>query len=267
MVDDALWRASRNGSPTAHGRCWACGARPDACIWRCSTRAGEVAVAEPRLPGRRVSLGRRASRPGDPARARDPRPLRPRGARRARRAALARPRPLAVRASARRRRRRAPATPYAFLPPRATACIRFRSAPSMPASSSPAISASTPAARRWCGSRSGSATSTRASSALMRGASLDRAARSSPARDSRRQHGRLCRSPSPAPPRRRSASRRRRARVWLRGADGRTRAARQSFRRHRRDLQRRRLRADARPLRRAARAGAARRAKPRSAIG
>ncbi len=42
-------------------------------------------------------------------------------------------------------------------------------------------------------------------------------------------------------------------------ADGRARAPRQSFRRHRRDLQRRRLRADACPLRHAARAGAARR--------
>ena len=46
---------------------------------------------------------------------------------------------------------------------KATACIRYPSAPSMPASSSPAISASTPAAKRWCGSRSGSAMSTRAS--------------------------------------------------------------------------------------------------------
>ena len=51
----------------------------------------------------------------------------------------------------------------------------------------------------------------------------------------------------------------RRARALAARPDGRARAARQSPRRHRRDLQRRRLRADARPVRRAARAGAARR--------
>ena len=43
------------------------------------------------------------------------------------------------------------------------ACTRSRSARCMPASSSPAISASPPTARRWCGSRSGSAMCTRAS--------------------------------------------------------------------------------------------------------
>ncbi len=42
-------------------------------------------------------------------------------------------------------------------------CTRSRSARSMPASSSPGISASPPMARRWCGSNSGSAMCIRAS--------------------------------------------------------------------------------------------------------
>jgi hypothetical protein len=48
---------------------------------------------------------------------------------------------------------------------KAKACIRSRWDRSMPASSSRGISASTPTARRWCGSRSGSAGCTRASRA------------------------------------------------------------------------------------------------------
>ena len=47
---------------------------------------------------------------------------------------------------------------------RAKACIRFRSAPCMPASSSRAISASPPMASTWCAWSSGSAMCTRASS-------------------------------------------------------------------------------------------------------
>ena len=80
----------------------------------------------------------------------------------------------------------------------------------MPASSSPAISAFTPAARRSSGWRRGSAMSTRASNALMRGATLERAAALAarvPATD-----GRLC---DRFCPRRRSRARgasRRRAR-------------------------------------------------------
>ena len=70
-----------------------------------------------------------------------------------------------VRASARRRARRAgdARRPMPSCRSRARACTRFRSARCMPASSSPAISASPPTARRWCGWRSGSAMSTRAS--------------------------------------------------------------------------------------------------------
>ena len=47
---------------------------------------------------------------------------------------------------------------------KAKACTRFRSAPCMPASSSRGISASPPMASTWCGSSSGSAMCTRASS-------------------------------------------------------------------------------------------------------
>ena len=86
---------------------------------------------------------------------------------RARHAALARSRPLGRDASARAPTRSAAGdrslTPSC--PPRARACTRSRSGRCMPASSSPDISASPPTARRWCGWRSGSATSTRASRA------------------------------------------------------------------------------------------------------
>ena len=73
-----------------------------------------------------------------------------------------------------------------------------------------------------------------------------------------RQHGRLR---ARLRPRGRGRARHRgaAARRLAARADGRARADRQPSRRHRRDLQRRRLRADACPLRRAARAGAARR--------
>ena len=110
------------------------------------------------------SRRRRTASAGDPAGARDPRSLRLRGRGRARHAALARSRRLGRRASARRRAPGAGETSrYAFLPVEGEACTRFRSARSMPASSSRAISASPPTARPWCGWKSGSAMSTRAS--------------------------------------------------------------------------------------------------------
>ena len=65
------------------------------------------------------------------------------------------------------RRRRCRSGRLRFLPVTGEGCTRFRSARCMPASSSPAISASPPTARSWCGWRSGSATSTRASTALL----------------------------------------------------------------------------------------------------
>ena len=140
---------------------------------------------------------------------------------------------------------------------RARACTRSRSARCMPASSSPAISASPPTARPWCGWRSGSATSTRASSGLMRGADIAPAARLAgrASGDSTVAYAfAFARAVEAAlgieaPARATVAAR----------ADGRAGAPRQPSRRHRRDLQRRRLRADARPLRRPARARAARR--------
>ena len=101
--------------------------------------------------------------------------------------------------------------------------------------------------------------------ALMRGASLASRAPSSPGASAATRPSPTP-SPSPAPPRPRSAPRRRRARMAAR-RDGRARAARQSFRRHRRDLQRRRLRPHARPLRGPAGADACARREPPSAIG
>jgi hypothetical protein len=74
------------------------------------------------------------------------------------------------------RKRGEPRRPTPSCRPRAKACTRSRSARCTPASSSPAISASPPTARRSCGSRSGSATSTRASRPDA-GADLARAAK------------------------------------------------------------------------------------------
>ncbi len=118
-------------------------------------------------PGRRVSSPSPA-RPsaGDPARTRDPRSVRPRSRRHADRrpwldhGRLGRAR---IRSATERRRTRA-ASRTPSCRPRARACIRFRSDRCMPASSSPAISASPPTARTWCGWSSGSARCTRASS-------------------------------------------------------------------------------------------------------
>ena len=85
----------------------------------------------------------------------------------ARHAPLARPRPLgrAPPARARARRRPPPAMPTPSSRPKARRCTRSRSGPCMPASSSPATSASPPTARPSCAWRSGWATCTRASTA------------------------------------------------------------------------------------------------------
>ena len=104
--------------------------------------------------------------PGDQARARHPRPLRAEACRRRGYAAVARSR-LLGRVAAARRQQEEPQGTGALCrssPSRARICIRSRSGPSMPASSSPGISASPPTARRWCGSKSGLAMCTRASS-------------------------------------------------------------------------------------------------------
>ena len=93
--------------------------------------------------------------------------------------------------------------------------------------------------------------------ALMAGASLDRAAQLAGA-GLRRQHGRLFHRFRPRR-RRRARPRSAAARPLVARADGGTGAHRQPPRRHRRDLQRRRVRADARSFRRAARARLARR--------
>ena len=81
------------------------------------------------LPAR-PSLGRRAPRAGDPPGARDARPVRPEGPGRARRAALARSRPLGgpPPAGSRAGRARVP-RPTPSCRPRARACTRSRSGP------------------------------------------------------------------------------------------------------------------------------------------
>ena len=132
-------------------------------------RAGDIAVATSNArDGQFPSVGAHASA-GDPPGARHPRPLRARAGGLAGHAALARPRLLGRAPSARRAAAshagRAAAMP--FCRPRAKACTRSRSGRCMPASSSPAISASPPTARPWCGSSSGSATSHKGIESLM----------------------------------------------------------------------------------------------------
>ena len=144
-------------------RCSACGASRDA---RASGAADEATAhrrPHPRLPGRRfpsvgaltrrrcASSARSAISTGSSRSAcRIARPWLDHGAgasgiRSARDAGAAATRPLSLPAG------------------RGRGCTRYRWARSMPASSSPAISASPPTARRSCAWRSGSATCTRAS--------------------------------------------------------------------------------------------------------
>ena len=189
---------------------WADGAEA-----RMALSAGRPELEFFRYAARRrfVSLGRRDACAGDPPRARDRRPQRAEGARRARSRGLG-----STTAAGRSRIRLGPARPRAAASrsatpssaPKGSGCTRFRSGRCTPGSSSRAISASTPAARRSCGWRSGSATSTRASSVCWR-APISRAALSSPAGSAATARS-PTRSPSPAPSKRRAESSRRRGR-------------------------------------------------------
>ena len=153
--------------------------------------AGEVAVVSYACSRRKYPSVAARHPPGGTPRTRDPRSVRPGGRRRARCAALARSRLLGRAPSA--RQRRACGKAHALPVPaggRRGACTRSRSVRCMPASSSPAISASPPMASMSCGWSSGSATCTRASNRLMtrRGARCRRQTRRA---HLRRQHGRL----------------------------------------------------------------------------
>ena len=169
-------------------------------------------------PDGTLPFGRRAASAGDPARARDPRPLR-RSSRSARPTrgpgSTSASGACSIRSEAPQPRHRRAAPPTPSCRPRARACTRSRSVRCMPASSSPAISASPPMARRWCGSRSGSAMCTRASRRLMAGASLDAGRASSPAAP-RATAPWPMRLPSRTPSRRRSAVEAPPRAIWLR---------------------------------------------------
>ena len=69
------------------------------------------------------------------------------------------------------------APPTGFLPVEGEACTKFPSVRCMPASSSRDISASPPAARRWCGWSSGSGYVHKGIELLMAGATIEKAAR------------------------------------------------------------------------------------------
>ena len=229
--------------------------------WRCSRRQRTSRSLSLACPGRRFPSVGAHPRPGDPARARHRRPLRPRPARRDRYAPLARPWPLG-----RSRIRSARRGPKIAVDPAAALC------PFLPVEGrGPAPDPGRPGPCRHHRARPFPLHRQRRDGRAARGAARLRP-QGHRRPDGRRRHRPPRRGspaappatrPSPMPrlrPRRRGGARRssrRRAPIWLRAADGRTRAPRQSLRRHRRDLQRRRLRADARPLRRAARARAA----------
>ena len=144
------WRSAA-ASPPARRRCSACGASRPRSTWRCSTT--RVRGAQPRLPGRQLSVGRRAPSAGDPS-----------GAGGARSVSACDPIGLPDDASLARPRLRRSATALSrSCRSKARACTRSRSGRCMPASSSRAISASPPMARPWCGWSSVWATCTRAS--------------------------------------------------------------------------------------------------------
>ena len=259
IVADDGWRHAIE--QLAAGRCDAArpvGRRRRTCTWRCSTRrrrrrrASVYDCPDGSFPSRR-----RAPSAGDPARTRDPRSVRLEADRLAGRAALARSRLLGRAASARRPsagaqaralrlpagRRRGPAPD----PGRAGACRHHRAR-------------TFPLHRQWRDSGAARAAA-RLRAQGHRGADGGRDARrggaSLPAAPPATARSPM-RSPSRAPSRPRCRSTPPpRAHLSAR-ADGRARAARQSFRRHRRDLQRRLVRAHARAMRHPARARAAR---------
>ena len=214
--------------------------------------------ADVRMPGRDVSLGRRVASARDPARARDPRSLWAQAGGRARRAALARSsaagassirsdrlarardaRALSVPAG----RRRKPASDSG----RPGACRHHRARP-FPLHRQRRDRGAARTAARLCpqGHR------------VADGGRDDRAGGAPRRTHLGRQHGRLC---ARLRARRRGCARRRgaAARALPARADGGARTARQSFRRHRRHLQRRIVLDHARAMRHPARAHAARR--------
>ena len=154
---------------------------------------------------------------------------------------------------------------YPFLPVEGEACTRSRSVPSTPASSSPAISASPATARPWFGWSSGLATSTRASTRCWPARRSTRAAQLAGrvSGDSTVAYALgFARAVEAALGIAAAAARGVAAR-----RDGGAGADRQPPRRFRRDLQRCLVQHDAGALRRAARAGAARRRSAASGIG
>ena len=144
-------------------RCSASGAKGRGASWHCSKASGEIGVVSFECPVRRVPVGGGPSSAGHPARAR-PRSLfglKP----------SARPIPALLDLGfwdvthplGKARMSRGQARLTSSCRPKAKPCTRSRSARSMPASSSPGISASPPTARPSSGWNSGSATCIRAS--------------------------------------------------------------------------------------------------------
>ena len=224
------------------------------------------------LPLRRrrrlVSLGRRGACAGDPPRARDRRPQRAEGARRARSRGLGST--MAAGRSAIRSGDGAPADGgeperYAFLGAEGVGLHQIPVGPVHAGIIEPGHFRFHASGETIVRLEARLGYVHKGVERLMAGADLARGARARRP-GQRRQHGRL---PDRLRPRRRSGERNRRAAAGgvAEGADGRDRARRQSPRRHRRDLQRRLVRADARPYRRVARADAARRRRMLSATG
>ena len=217
------------------------------------------------LPARRVSVGGRATPAGDPARARALRPDRPRRRGRARPAALARPRPLGRSPSARRRRAGCRAGALRLPAAEGESLHQIPVGPVHAGIIEPGHFRFTASGETVVRLEERLGYVHRGVERLM----MRRRSRPrGPARGPglRRLDGRLRHR---LRPRRRGRARDRGAgaRAVAARADGRAGAARQPPGRHRRRLQRRRLRAHARPLRDAARARCCARPTPRSGTG
>ena len=214
---------------------------------------------QPRLSGRKISLGRRAASAGDPSRARDSQSLWADAGRRAGYAALARSRLLGRAASARRARQPAPAASdaYAFLPVEGESLHQIPVGPVHAGIIEPGHFRFTASGETVVRLEERLGYVHKGIESLMAGAT-HRASGAARRAHLRRQHRRLWHR---LRARRRSGARHRgaAARAISARADGGAGAAGQSFRRYRRDLQRRLVRADACALRHPARARAARR--------
>ena len=216
-IDGLASRRRRAGRGARHAA-RPLGRQASQCISRCSRSRRPPSPSSP-LSAPTASFPPSARRlpAGHSPRTRHSRPVRPEAGRRRRHAAVARSR-LLGRVAAARRQQEEPQSTTGLTPScpwKARICTRSRSARCMPASSSPAISASPPMARRWCGSKQRLGYVHKGIDGLMTGADLDKR-RQACRPHLGRQHGRLCARFRAAPSRRRFEVEVPERAIWLR---------------------------------------------------